>query len=138
VINQPEVFKSPNSDCYIIFGEAKVEDLNSQAQATAAQQLVSQQQTRETPAIESKKEEVEDYDADEDVDDEGVSANDIELVMTQASTSRNKAIKALKNNDNDIVNAIMEVPTQTPLLWSVANLVNALTLRWTSQNAFYS
>jgi nascent polypeptide-associated complex subunit alpha len=111
VINQPEVFKSPNSDCYIIFGEAKVEDLNSQAQATAAQQLVSQQQTREIPAIESKKEEVEDYDADEDVDDEGVSANDIELVMAQASTSRNKAIKALKNNDNDIVNAIMEVRT---------------------------
>jgi nascent polypeptide-associated complex subunit alpha len=114
VINQPEVFKSPNSDCYIIFGEAKVEDLNSQAQATAAQQLVSQKHTRETPAVESKKEEVEDDDADEDVDDEGVSATDIELVMTQASTSRNKAIKALKNNDNDIVNAIMEVSSPNP------------------------
>ena len=119
MINQPEVFKSPNSDCYIIFGEAKVEDLNSQAQATAAQQLVSQQHTRETPAVESKKEEVEDDDADEDVDDEGVSATDIELVMTQASTSRNKAIKALKNNDNDIVNAIMEVSPPKPLLWTV-------------------
>src|ERR1700737_4424869 len=42
VINSPEVYKSPNSDCYIIFGEAKIEDANSQAQASAAQQLVNQ------------------------------------------------------------------------------------------------
>lgn len=32
---------------------------------------------------------------------------DIELVMSQANVSRAKAIKALKNNQNDIVNAIM-------------------------------
>merc|ERR1711993_188649 len=31
----------------------------------------------------------------------------IELVMSQANVSRSKAIKALKNNTNDIVNAIM-------------------------------
>jgi nascent polypeptide-associated complex subunit alpha len=106
------VYKSPNSDTYIVFGEAKVEDLNSQAQATAAQQLVSQaQQTRETPAIERKKEEEveEDEDDGEEVDEEGVGAKDIELVMTQAGVGRNKAIKALKANNNDIVNAIMEV-----------------------------
>merc|ERR1712126_746517 len=38
-----------------------------------------------------------------------------ELVMSQANVSRSKAIKALKNNTNDIVNAIME-----------------LTMRWSS------
>jgi nascent polypeptide-associated complex subunit alpha len=112
VINRPEVYKSPNSDTYIIFGEAKVEDLNSQAQASAAQQLVNQaQQSREAvPASERKKEEVEEEEDDgEEVDDEGIGSKDIELVMVQAGVSRNKAIKALKNNDNDIVNAIMEV-----------------------------
>ena len=111
MINQPDVYKSPNSDCYIIFGEAKIEDLNSQAQASAAQQLVSQaQQNREAaPAAEDKKEEVEEEDEGEEVDEEGVDAKDIEIVMAQASTSRKKAIKALKNNNNDIVNAIMEV-----------------------------
>lgn len=41
------------------------------------------------------------------VDDSGVEAKDIELVMSQANVSRNKAVKALKNNSNDIVNAIM-------------------------------
>ena len=111
MINQPDVYKSPNSDCYIIFGEAKIEDLNSQAQASAAQQIVSQaQQSKETPAAEeSKKEEAEEEDDGEEVDEEGVAAKDIELVMAQANVGRKKAIKALKNNDNDIVNAIMEV-----------------------------
>ena len=116
MINQPEVFKSPNSDCYIIFGEAKIEDLNSQAQATAAQQLVSQaQQSRETPAAaEGKKEEVEEEEEEDDgeeVDEEGIDPKDLELVMSQAGVKRKTAIKALKNNDNDIVNAIMEVFT---------------------------
>ena len=32
---------------------------------------------------------------------------DIELVMSQANVSRAKAVRALKNNNNDIVNAIM-------------------------------
>lgn len=31
----------------------------------------------------------------------------MDLVMSQANVSRGKAIKALKNNQNDIVNAIM-------------------------------
>lgn len=113
MINQPEVFKSPNSDCYIIFGEAKIEDLNSQAQASAAQQLVSQaQQSREAPAAAvGKKEEVEEEEEDdgEEVDEEGIDPKDLELVMGQAGVKRKAAIKALKNNDNDIVNAIMEV-----------------------------
>lgn len=104
------MYKSPNSDCYIIFGEAKIEDLNSQAQASAAQQLVSQaQQSREAPADEGKKGEADEEDDGEEVDAEGVEEKDIELVMTQASVGRNKAIRALKSNNNDIVNAIMEV-----------------------------
>lgn len=46
---------------------------------------------------------------DEDVDDTGVEDKDVELVMSQANVSRAKAVKALKNNQNDIVNAIMEL-----------------------------
>jgi NACalpha-BTF3-like transcription factor len=43
----------------------------------------------------------------EQVDETGVEAKDVELVMSQAGVSRIKAIRALKNNQNDIVNAIM-------------------------------
>merc|ERR1712087_986925 len=42
VISKPDVHKSPNSDTYIIFGEAKIEDLSAQAQASAAQQFTQQ------------------------------------------------------------------------------------------------
>ena len=38
-ISNPDVFKSPNSDTYVIFGEAKIEDLSAQAQSQAAQQF---------------------------------------------------------------------------------------------------
>ncbi|KAF1735543.1 Nascent polypeptide-associated complex subunit alpha [Beauveria bassiana] len=43
VINNPEVYKSPNSNTYIVFGEAKIEDINATAQAAAAQQMAAQQ-----------------------------------------------------------------------------------------------
>ena len=46
---------------------------------------------------------------DGEVDASGVEDKDIELVMSQANVSRGKAVKALKNNANDIVNAIMEL-----------------------------
>merc|ERR1739838_699260 len=45
----------------------------------------------------------------EQVDAAGVEEKDVELVMQQANVSRNRAIKALKKNENDIVNAIMEL-----------------------------
>ncbi len=48
-------------------------------------------------------------DEDEEIDEEGVEEKDIELVISQANVSRSKAVKALKNNSNDIVNAIMEL-----------------------------
>jgi len=119
VISQPDVYKSPNSNTWIIFGEAKIEDLNSQAQASAAQQLAAQQQAQgegaqasangadKGKAVEDKKPAEEEEDDGEEVDDTGLEAKDIELVMAQASVSRKKAVKALKENDNDIVNSIM-------------------------------
>ena len=45
----------------------------------------------------------------EEVDESGVEPKDVDLVMSQAGVSRAKAIKALKTNDGDIVNAIMEL-----------------------------
>ena len=59
------------------------------------------------------------------VDESGVEAKDIELVMSQANVSRAKAIKALKNNQNDIVNAIM---VRTPLLRSLVRLTKLAAL----------
>ncbi|CAN0557115.1 unnamed protein product, partial [Ectocarpus sp. 8 AP-2014] len=39
VIQKPDVYKNPASDTYIVFGEAKIEDLSQQAQMEAAQKF---------------------------------------------------------------------------------------------------
>jgi len=43
------------------------------------------------------------------VDDSGLEDKDISLVVTQAGCSRSKAVQALKDNDGDLVNAIMSL-----------------------------
>eukprot|EP01082_Thalassiosira_pseudonana_P014923 g13443.t1 g13443 contig8:687638-687886(+) len=48
---------------------------------------------------------------EETVDESGVETKDIELVMSQATCSRAKAVQALKENDGDLVNAIMSLTT---------------------------
>ncbi|KAF9583014.1 hypothetical protein BGW38_010425 [Lunasporangiospora selenospora] len=105
-ITMPDVFRSTISDTHIVFGEAKEEDLNAlQSQLQAAQDVLKDSEAPEDVEAPEAVEE----DDDEEVDAEGVDAKDIELVMTQANTSRSKAVKALKSNNNDIVNAIMEL-----------------------------
>lgn len=109
VISKPDVFKSPNSETYVIFGEAKIEDLSSQLQAQAAQQFRMQDLSKvmakpETSAALTGEEE-------EEIDESDVEPRDIDLVMTQAGVSRAKAVKALKAHDGDIVSAIMELTT---------------------------
>merc|ERR1711955_32419 len=113
VINKPDVYKNPASDTYIVFGEAKIEDLTQQAQMEAAQKFKAAEVPQPTEMGASGTtgpsaipEEDED---DGEVDATGVEDKDIELVMSQANVSRSKAVKALKNNANDIVNAIMEL-----------------------------
>ncbi|XP_039146496.1 nascent polypeptide-associated complex subunit alpha-like protein 1 [Dioscorea cayenensis subsp. rotundata] len=105
VISKPDIYKSPNSDTYVIFGEAKIEDLSSQLQTQAAEQF----KAPDLSHVISKPESSTMVQDDEDVDETGVEQKDIELVMTQAGVSRPKAVKALKAADGDIVSAIMEL-----------------------------
>ncbi|KAL1314119.1 hypothetical protein HN51_040895 [Arachis hypogaea] len=107
VISKPDVFKSPTSDTYIIFGEAKIEDLSSQLQTQAAEQFKAPNLANAGPKPESSSVAQD----DEDVDETGVDPKDIELVMTQAGVSRSRAVKALKAANGDIVAAIMELTT---------------------------
>lgn len=116
VIAKPDVYKNPASDTYIIFGEAKIEDLSQQAQMEAAQKFKAAEAAAAPTEIggqgttgASAEAIPEEEDDGEEVDEAGVEEKDIELVMSQANVSRAKAVKALKNNTNDIVNAIMEL-----------------------------
>lgn len=108
VINNPDVMKSPASDTYIVFGEAKIEDLSQQAQHAAAEKFKNTIPSAAENATTAPTAQ-DDSDNDEEVDATGIEQKDIQLVVQQANVSRNKAIKALRKNDNDIVNAIMEL-----------------------------
>lgn len=109
-ISKPDVFKSPHLETYIIIGEAKIEDLSTQLQAQAAQQF----RVPDVGSVVSKPEDAAastaapaEEEEEEEIDETGVEPRDVELVMTQASVSRSKAVKALKSTNGDIVSAIM-------------------------------
>ncbi|XP_076038539.1 nascent polypeptide-associated complex subunit alpha-like [Oratosquilla oratoria] len=113
VINKPDVFKNPASDTYIVFGEAKIEDLSQQAQMAAAEKF---KETAANPAADTSAHTTvpaaipeDEEEEDEEVDETGLEEKDIELVVSQANVTRAKAVKALKKNNNDIVNAIMDL-----------------------------
>lgn len=104
---------------YSVFGEAKIEDLSSQISDSALKNMATSDNSGDSHAghshaAEGKGKAIEGADAKKDdddddgeeVDDTGLEAKDIELVMAQASVSRKKAVKALKENDNDIVNSM--------------------------------
>ncbi|CAH8548150.1 unnamed protein product [Schistosoma rodhaini] len=120
VINRAEVYKSSASDTYIIFGEAKVEDISAQAQIAAAEKLRSQAMggtelgtssglSKDAVSSISKTAIAEESEDDEEPDATGLDEKDVELIMQQAGVSRGKAIRALRENNDDVVNAIMSL-----------------------------
>mmetsp|Transcript_4873 Transcript_4873/g.5631 ORF Transcript_4873/g.5631 Transcript_4873/m.5631 type:complete len:196 (+) Transcript_4873:154-741(+) len=108
IISQPDVLKSPSSDTFVIFGEAKVEDLTQQAASQAARQFApsAEGSTDDMPSLTTPESSGA---ADGEIDESGVSPKDVEVVMSQAGCERAEAVEALKKNEGDIVNAIMEL-----------------------------
>ncbi|CAK7893771.1 nascent polypeptide-associated complex subunit alpha [[Candida] anglica] len=122
-IDSPDVFRSP-AGTYVVFGEAKVDDMNkriAEAQAQAAQQeALSKAATADDKSPEAitadleaaslldKKEDDEEEEEGE-VDESGLDSADIDIIIEQTQVSRAKAAKALRKHDGDMVNAIMEL-----------------------------
>jgi len=115
VINNPDVFKNPASDTYIVFGEAKIEDLSQQAQVAAAEKFKSadmmpnvlDKDGASRPMVNQPIQEEEEEDGE--IDYKGVEEKDVDLVCAQAQVTKRRAIEALLKNNNDIVNAIMDL-----------------------------
>ncbi|KAJ2707461.1 hypothetical protein H4R19_004904, partial [Coemansia spiralis] len=116
-ITSPDVYKNAGSDTWIVFGEARVDNfgrMGSAGQRAArggapaprgidpnallAEAAPAAQASTSAAAA-----------ADEAVDESGVDSSDIDLVVAQANCSRAAAVKALKANSNDVVNAIMDI-----------------------------
>ena len=85
--------------------------MSAQAQSAAAEQFKAPDMSEAaaaTAVADAAEPAIEEVDED-DQDETGLEPKDIELVMNQAGVSRAKAVKALKNQNSDIVNAIMEL-----------------------------
>lgn len=106
VISKSGIFKSPESDTYVIFGEANIKDLSSQLQSQAAEQFKAPTLSNVISKPESS---TVAQDDEGEVDETGIEPKDIELMMTQAGISRAKVVKALKSTNGDIVSEIMEL-----------------------------
>ena len=125
-IDEPDVFRS-GGGMYVVFGEAKVDDMNqriAEAQAQQSQQeALAKSAANAAKADEDKSPEsitadlqkaaledkVEEEDDDEEVDETGLDSKDIDIIVDQTQVSRAKAAKALRKHDGDMVNAIMEL-----------------------------
>ncbi len=107
-IASPSVFKIA-PDTYVVFGDAKIEDTAAQMQSLASQRLASAGAAQAASAAAAGGAAAAEEEEENDVDATGVDEKDIAIVIEQTSVSRAKAVKALKNNKNDIVDAVMEL-----------------------------
>ena len=102
VIDDPEVLNLDNS--YAIFGELKLEDLNRQMQMEQAKKFAQQApQPKAATAVAAPE------DDGEPLPEEGLTPNHISMVMDHAKCSRNKAIRVIRETNDDMVQAVMKL-----------------------------
>lgn len=108
VINDPEVLKSgSNETSYAIFGELKLEDPNQRLSQTEAKKFAEAKAAEATKT--AAKEEDKNVDDSVPLSEEGLTANHIDMVMQHANCSRNAAIRALRESNDDMVAAVMKL-----------------------------
>lgn len=103
IVPQPDVYKSPSNNIYVVFGEAQIEDLSAQAQQNAAEQY------RQTPENAPVVNPYERHAGSDEANSGDFDPSDIEMILSQTDATRAQAIEALRENDGDVVNAIMSL-----------------------------
>ena len=107
VINNPEVLQSPEfAQSFAIFGELKYEDGNSRLSQTEAKKFTDKPASVAKPVV---KDETQVEDDGVPLPEDGLTAENINMVMHHANCSRNNAIKALRETNDDMVNAVMKL-----------------------------
>ena len=96
--------KNPATDCYTLSGE----DLIRFAETFRQKSVAAAQVAADKAAVASA---IPEEDEGEEIDEtqRKEKEKDIELVMQQAKVTRSRAEKALLDNNNDVVDAIMEL-----------------------------
>ena len=112
VVNDPEVLRSDaEGKSFAVFGELKLEDPNTRLQQAEAKKFAESQlaaaQAQYAAAGAKKAAAAENTSAP--LSEEGISAGHIDLVIEHTSCSRNEAIQALKDNNDDMIQAVMQL-----------------------------
>jgi len=106
IVKDPEVYVSKESDSsYVIFGELSMDDDRAMGNQALENLKAEGNQVPETTTGEK----VEVVDDDVEESEEGLDKESIDMVISEAKCSRQKAVKALKKNNGDVVTAILEL-----------------------------
>ena len=129
VINEPEVLKSADGgNSFVCFGEIKVDDPNQRLQQAEAKKFAEHQAAHaagtahqdehghghehepakvEEKPKKGKKGKKKEEDEGEAANEEGITPGHINMVMEHTGCTRNKAIEALRESGDDMINAVM-------------------------------
>ena len=116
VINDPEVLKSADGgNSFVCFGEIKIDDPNQRLQQAEAKRLADQnvaqaQQLAASGAPTAKAEPAKKAEANEEAaNEDGLTPGHINMVMEHTGCTRNEAISALRESNDDMINAVMKL-----------------------------
>ncbi len=110
VINDPEVLKSgDNANSYAIFGELRLEDPNQRLSQAEAKKFTEKPAAAGEAQPAAKEEDKKVEDDSVPLSEEGLTGEHITMVMGHANCSRNAAIRALREANDDMVAAVMKL-----------------------------
>lgn len=114
VINNPTVLRSgEDGNSFVVFGEIQVDDPGARLQMQRAKEMQAAAQAAAAGGAVKQGEAAADSKAtpadDANVSADGANEEHIKLIMDHSQCTRSAAIKALKDNDNDMVNAVMSL-----------------------------
>jgi nascent polypeptide-associated complex subunit alpha len=108
VVKDPEVYSSQQAEnTLIIFGELTFEDPDKKLAKEEIEKMRAEGEKVKPEVVSEKRETVEVVDENEEVSEEGLDPPKIETVMSEGNCSRQRAVKALRSNNNDVVTAIL-------------------------------
>jgi len=109
IVKDPEVYTSEQTEnTYIIFGELTIDDPDRKLAKEEIEKMRAEGEKVSPQAAPEKKETVEVVEEGE-VSEEGLDPASIETVMTEGGVNRQRAARALKASNGDVVQAILNL-----------------------------
>lgn len=109
-IDDPEILKSPGADnTYVIFGKPNMDNINTGLGQKEFENLKEPTQVEEPKKPETVEATQAAEESTENLSDEGLSAENIKMVMEYTKCTKAAAIKTLRETGDDTVAAIMKL-----------------------------